>query len=120
MDFQDCVLTFKKQFHCGICKRGFRWNSALTRHMRIHTGEKPFKCDICEHGFSQSCHLASHMKIHTGEKPPVQATFKCDVLIQPPAPRSEIEVQNYLRNRRVIDNQRILTGLCQRLEPKRQ
>ncbi|XP_065559273.1 rap guanine nucleotide exchange factor 4-like isoform X3 [Artemia franciscana] len=42
------------------------------------------------------------------------------LLIQPPTPRSEMEVQNYLRNLRVIDNQRILTGLSQRLEPKRQ
>ncbi|EFX81993.1 hypothetical protein DAPPUDRAFT_210921 [Daphnia pulex] len=41
------------------------------------------------------------------------------LLLQPPTPRSEQEVRNYIRNLRVIDNQRILTGLSQRLEPKR-
>jgi Rap guanine nucleotide exchange factor 4 len=40
-------------------------------------------------------------------------------VLQPPTPRSEQEVRNYIRNLRVIDNQRILTGLSQRLEPKR-
>ncbi|XP_059352336.1 rap guanine nucleotide exchange factor 4-like isoform X2 [Daphnia carinata] len=40
-------------------------------------------------------------------------------MLQPPTPRSEQEVRNYIRNLRVVDNQRILTGLSQRLEPKR-
>ena len=42
-----------------------------------------------------------------------------NTVLQPPTPRSEQEVRNYIRNLRVIDNQRILTGLSQRLEPKR-
>ena len=42
-----------------------------------------------------------------------------NAVLQPPTPRSEQEVRNYIRNLRVIDNQRILTGLSQRLEPKR-
>lgn len=41
------------------------------------------------------------------------------LVLQPPTPRSEQEVRNYMSSLRVIDNQRILTSLSQRLEPKR-
>ena len=46
-------------------------------------------------------------------------SLNVDLVMQPPTPRSEQEVRTYIRNLRVIDNQRILTGLSQRLEPKR-
>lgn len=49
----------------------------------------------------------------------VMVNLDVNVVMQPPTPRSEQEVRNYIRNLRVIDNQRILTGLSQRLEPKR-
>ena len=51
--------------------------------------------------------------------PLLRLFYLLGAVLQPPTPRSEQEVRNYIRNLRVIDNQRILTGLSQRLEPKR-
>lgn len=48
--------------------------SALTRHMKMHSGEKRFKCSFegCGYATNKSGSLKRHIRIHTGEKP-----FKC-------------------------------------------
>ena len=48
--------------------------SALTRHMKMHSGEKRFKCSYegCGYATNKSGNFKAHMRIHTGEKP-----FKC-------------------------------------------
>nr|XP_019962330.1 PREDICTED: oocyte zinc finger protein XlCOF6-like [Paralichthys olivaceus] len=57
----------KKKANCPTCGKVFCHNSALRRHLVIHSGKKPFKCFICGRGFTQSGNLKTHMKVHKGE-----------------------------------------------------
>ncbi|XP_044203525.1 zinc finger protein 665-like isoform X1 [Thunnus albacares] len=59
----------KKSYDCPTCGRGFSHNTALQRHLVIHSGKRPFKCFICGRGFTQSGNLKTHMKVHKGELP---------------------------------------------------
>ncbi|RMB97212.1 hypothetical protein DUI87_26314 [Hirundo rustica rustica] len=45
---------------------GFKHNSTLIIHQRIHTGEMPYKCAECRRGFHQSFQLVIHQMIHNG------------------------------------------------------
>nr|XP_019962324.1 PREDICTED: zinc finger protein Xfin-like [Paralichthys olivaceus] len=54
----------KKKANCPTCGKVFCHNSALRRHLVIHSGKKPFKCFICGRGFTQSGNLKTHMKVH--------------------------------------------------------
>ncbi|XP_050926384.1 zinc finger protein 585A isoform X2 [Lates calcarifer] len=59
----------KKKYDCPACGRVFAHNTALQRHLVIHSGKRPFKCFICGRGFTQSGNLKTHMKVHKGELP---------------------------------------------------
>lgn len=39
--------------------------------------------------------------------------------LEPPSPKSEGEVRSYISSFRVIDNQRVLTAMSQKVEPTR-
>lgn len=57
----------KKNYDCPTCGKVFSHNTALQRHLVIHSGKRPYKCFICGRGFTQSGNLKTHMKVHRGQ-----------------------------------------------------
>lgn len=54
---------------CVYCNKGFPFESALKKHVLVHTGMKPHTCDTCGKSFSQKVNLTIHQRKHTGEEP---------------------------------------------------
>ena len=54
---------------CQYCGRVFSSRSAVTYHVKTHTGEGQFTCDVCSYKTYLKSNLKSHLRSHTGEKP---------------------------------------------------
>lgn len=54
---------------CEICGNSYRYQHALSAHMRRHFQEKPFPCELCDKAFVSNVELRRHMRVHTGHKP---------------------------------------------------
>lgn len=52
-----CPFTF--------CRKMFKRQEHLKRHLRTHTLEKPFPCDVCQKAFSRQDNLVQHMRVHS-------------------------------------------------------
>nr|XP_020670022.1 zinc finger protein 585A-like [Pogona vitticeps] len=59
----------RRRGKCPVCAKLFRYQSALSKHIGIHTGENPYQCMECGKSFRWNGQLVSHQRIHTGEKP---------------------------------------------------
>ncbi|NWT77160.1 ZFP3 protein, partial [Prunella himalayana] len=56
--------TDERPFRCPECRKGFKHNSHLIRHRRIHTGERPYECPECGKRFRTSSVLNQHQWRH--------------------------------------------------------
>ncbi|KAK7889194.1 hypothetical protein WMY93_024754 [Mugilogobius chulae] len=60
---------WEKPYSCTVCDKSFAVSSALSVHMRTHTGEKPYSCPTCAKAFVCRSALNVHIRTHTGDKP---------------------------------------------------
>ncbi|NWZ17288.1 ZN675 protein, partial [Agelaius phoeniceus] len=56
--------TEERPFRCPDCGKGFKHNSTLVTHRRIHTGERPYECPQCGTSLTTSSHLTRHQWSH--------------------------------------------------------
>ncbi|KAL5007622.1 hypothetical protein ScPMuIL_016428 [Solemya velum] len=61
-----------KPYKCEHCGKGFRKQSHVKAHNKLHTGENLYQCETCGKYFMYRHNLISHASIHTGIRP-----FKC-------------------------------------------
>ncbi|PVD26206.1 hypothetical protein C0Q70_13875 [Pomacea canaliculata] len=64
-----------KRIHtCDVCRKSYRLQASLEKHLRVPCELRPYKCDICSKAFKRPDHLKAHCRMHTGERP-----FLCDL-----------------------------------------
>ncbi|XP_047022075.1 zinc finger protein 766-like [Helicoverpa zea] len=64
----------KKCAWCSECGRRLASRSALTRHLRTHSGERPYACHVCGRTFAQKEVMVRHLLVHGEQRP-----FACSV-----------------------------------------
>ncbi|XP_068963823.1 zinc finger protein 711 isoform X3 [Petaurus breviceps papuanus] len=84
-DFKSCdpfvlsghilsVHTRDLPLKCKRCKRGFRQQTELKKHMKTHSGRKIYQCQYCEYSTTDASGFKRHViSIHTKDYP-----HRCD------------------------------------------
>ncbi|KAM4695763.1 zinc finger protein 711 [Rhinophrynus dorsalis] len=64
------VHTKDLPFKCKKCKRGFRLQPELKKHMKTHSGKKVYQCQYCEYSTTDASGFKRHViSIHTKDYP---------------------------------------------------
>ncbi|CAJ0933721.1 unnamed protein product [Ranitomeya imitator] len=64
------VHTKDLPFKCKKCKRGFRLQLELKKHMKTHSGKKVYQCQYCEYSTTDASGFKRHViSIHTKDYP---------------------------------------------------
>ncbi|XP_072126644.1 zinc finger protein 711 isoform X4 [Mobula birostris] len=64
------VHTKDLPFKCKRCKREFRQQSELKKHMKTHSGKKVYQCEYCEYSTTDASGFKRHViSIHTKDYP---------------------------------------------------
>ncbi|XP_077164565.1 zinc finger protein 711 isoform X4 [Paroedura picta] len=64
------VHTKDLPFKCKRCKRGFRQQIELKKHMKTHSGRKVYQCQYCEYSTTDASGFKRHViSIHTKDYP---------------------------------------------------
>ncbi|KAG8450634.1 hypothetical protein GDO86_003055 [Hymenochirus boettgeri] len=68
------VHTKELPFRCKRCKKGFRQQIELKKHMKTHSGKKVYQCEYCEYNTTDASGFKRHViSIHTKDYP-----HRCD------------------------------------------
>ncbi|XP_027695911.1 zinc finger protein 711 isoform X5 [Vombatus ursinus] len=68
------VHTRDLPFKCKKCKRGFRQQTELKKHMKTHSGRKIYQCQYCDYNTTDASGFKRHViSIHTKDYP-----HRCD------------------------------------------
>ncbi|XP_038658155.1 zinc finger X-chromosomal protein-like isoform X1 [Scyliorhinus canicula] len=68
------VHTKDLPFRCKRCKKGFRQQIELKKHMKTHSGKKVYQCEYCEYSTTDASGFKRHViSIHTKDYP-----HRCD------------------------------------------
>ncbi|XP_061409142.1 zinc finger Y-chromosomal protein-like [Lethenteron reissneri] len=64
------VHTKELPFKCRRCKKGFKQQSELKKHMKSHTGKKVYQCELCDYSTMDASGFKRHVvSIHTKAYP---------------------------------------------------
>uniref|UniRef100_A0A8B9YZ96 Zinc finger protein 711 n=1 Tax=Bos mutus grunniens TaxID=30521 RepID=A0A8B9YZ96_BOSMU len=64
------VHTKDQSLKCKRCKRGFRQQNELKKHMKTHSGRKIYQCEYCEYSTTDASGFKRHViSIHTKDYP---------------------------------------------------
>ncbi|XP_035826305.1 uncharacterized protein LOC101860255 [Aplysia californica] len=73
-ELQRHVGTHTRPYLCSSCGKSFSLPWSLKEHMKAyHSKENPYRCEFCNKNYSTSNSLRLHRRIHTGEK-----NFQCE------------------------------------------
>ncbi|XP_034971237.2 zinc finger X-chromosomal protein [Zootoca vivipara] len=68
------VHTKDLPFRCKRCKKGFKLQMELKKHMKTHSGRKVYQCEYCEYNTTDASGFKRHViSIHTKDYP-----HRCD------------------------------------------
>lgn len=68
------VHTKELPFRCKRCRKGFRQQQELKKHMKSHSGKKVYQCEYCEYNTTDASGFKRHViSIHTKDYP-----HRCD------------------------------------------